>query len=176
MINVTDAQVATNGTLTTAVGTNTTFAQLQSAINLKKGWYLNLPTIQGTQGVAPATRVFNQSALAGGVLTTSAYQPNVNLCTGEGFSRLYGLYYKTGTAYPKPTVFGTEIVSGVTRVKKFIELGYGVATTPALYSGSGTGSQTVDIFTQLSTGAIIRTEANTVLSVRSGMESWSEKR
>ena len=130
--------------------------------NNQEGWYLDLPPIQGIAGTAPATRVINGSALAGGVLFTTAYQPGLDLCTGEGFSRLYGLYYKTGTAYPGPAILGTCIIVGVEYSNPFIELGHGFATTPSLHTGSGSGDNAVSVFTQLSTGAIIRTEAKTV--------------
>jgi len=176
LLNVSNAQVATDGTLT-GVGVIPTMAALEGAIATSyKGWYRELPPIEGVAGTAPATRVINPSALAGGVLFTTAYQPGVDACTGEGFSRLYGLYYKTGTAYSSPTVFGTETIADVEYSKAFIELGYGFATTPSLHSGSGTGDKAVSVFTQLSTGAIVRTEASTVTGVRSKLESWIELR
>ncbi len=178
LLNVSNAQVEIDGDLTTPVGGNTTLDDLENDISTnKKGWYLDLPPIQGVAGTAPATRVINSSALAGGVLFTTAYQPGIDLCTGEGFSRLYGLYYKTGTAYSNPEVLGTATDgNGVEYAKAYIDLGHGFATTPSLHTGSGTGEKGVSVFTQLSTGAIIRTEATTVTSVRSGLQSWSEPR
>jgi len=175
LIDVSSAEVDTSGNLT-GVGTITTINALETAVSAATagGWYRNMPPIQGTAGVAPSTRVINSSALAGGVLFTTAYQPGVAACAGEGFSRLYGLYYKTGTAYLNPTVFGTEWINGVERAKAFIELGYGFAASPSLHIGSGSGDDAVSVFTQLSTGAIIRTEANTVFGVRSGMDSWRQ--
>ncbi len=176
LVNVSNALVETDGDLT-GVGAYATVDALEDAIALSyDGWYRDLPPIQGVAGTAPATRVVNPSALAGGVLFTTAYQPGVDACTGEGFSRLYGLYYKTGTAYPSPAVLGTETIDDVEYSKSFIELGHGFATTPSLHSGSGTGDKAVSVFTQLSTGAIVRTEASTVSGVRSGMESWIELR
>lgn len=179
LLDVSGAQVATNGDLTGVTGTSgalTSFNALNTEINNnKKGWYLNLPPIQSAAtGTPPATRVINSSALAGGVLFTTAYQPGLDLCTGEGVSRLYGLYYKTGTAYPSPAILGTTIISGKEIANPFMELGQGFATTPSLHSGSGTGDKAVNVFTQLSTGTIVRTEASTVHSVRSKMESWKE--
>lgn len=177
LINVSTAQVQADGDLTTAIGTNTTFNSLVSDIAANyEGWYLDLPPIQGTAGSAPATRVINSSALAGGVLFTAAYQPGLDLCTGEGFSRLYGLYYKTGTANPRPDVLGTELIGGNKVAKSYLDLGVGFATTPSLHSGSKAGKDKVSVFTQLSTGSIIRTEASTVTNVRSGFQSWIEPR
>jgi len=176
LIDVSNAQVGTDGSLS-GVGAIATVSALRDDITFSyDGWYLSLPPIEGVAGTAPATRVINSSALAGGVLFTTAYQPGVDACSGEGFSRLYGLYYKTGTAYSSPTVFGTQTIAGVEYSKAFIELGYGFATTPSLHTGSGTGDDAVSVFTQLSTGAIVRTEASTVTGVRSGLESWIEFR
>lgn len=142
------------------------------------GWYLDLPPIVGTAGVAPSTRVLGQPALTGGILFSSVFQPSGDPCAGEGYSRLYGLYYKTGTTYPSPTIFGTETVSDSTEVKykalKFVDLGRGMSTSPAIHSGYGTGDGTVSVFTQLSTGDIFRQSADTALKVRSGKTSWRE--
>lgn len=179
LLDVTDAEVETDGDLTTAVSTNTTFSSLVDDISANyDGWYLNLPPIQGVAGTAPATRVINSSALAGGVLFTTAYQPGLDLCTGEGYSRLYGLYYESGTANSSPDVLGTEIssVTGNEVASKYLDLGVGFATTPSLHSGSQTGSNKVSVFTQLSTGSIVRTEASTVTGIRSGFQSWIEPR
>lgn len=173
--DVSSALVATDGSLSGIAGLTTVNGLKAYIKTSKKGWALQLPVIQGTTGSVPATRVLNQSALAGGVLFTTAYQPGIDTCSGEGLSRLYGLYYETGTAYPDPTIFGSETIGSVESAKAFIELGYGYASTPSIHTGSGTGNDAVSVFTQLSTGAIIRTEANTVLGVRSGMTSWKEK-
>ncbi len=177
LLDVSSAQVEIDGDLTVPIGGKTKIKDLEEYIStIKKGWYLELPPLQGVAGTAPATRVINSSALAGGVLFTTAYQPGIDLCTGEGYSRLYGLYYKTGTAYPNPAVLGTGTNAGVEYAKAYIDLGHGFATTPSLHTGSGTGDDAVSVFTQLSTGAIIRTEASTVTNIRSGLQSWIEPR
>jgi len=135
------------------------------------GWKMDLPAIQGTMGLAPATRVLNQQSLLGEILFSSVYQPNTDVCTSEGFSRLYGQYYRTGTALPYVHVFGTEIIGGKEVSSRFVELGFGLATSPALHTG-GEGDRAASVFTQLSTGNIMRTLANTNSRVRSGMVSW----
>lgn len=176
LVNATNIDVYTNGSIddgpTVAIDT---LSELIAEVDTnKKGWYLDLPPIVGTAGSVPATRNLSESALVGGVLFSSVYQPSTDACTGEGLSRLYGLYYKTGTAYDSPTVFGVEEVAGLERSKPYIDLGRGFATAPAIHSGSGTGDKEVSVFTQLSTGTIIRSEAGTVSSVRSGFRSWRE--
>lgn len=176
LLDVSDASVETTGTLYGVSGLSS-FKELSTAMSTDayKGWYLNLPPIQGTAGTAPATRVLSSSALSGGVLFSTVYQPSADKCTGEGLSRMYGLFYRTGTAYPDPAIFGTTLINGKEIALPFIELGHGFATTPSIHSGEATGDSGVTVFSQLSTGSIIRTKAKTVFSVRSKMESWKEK-
>lgn len=176
LIDVSAAQVEPDGDLTTVVGTSTTINDLEEKIESSyEGWYLNLPPISGFADTAPSTRVLNSSALAGGILFTTAYQPGIDPCSGEGYSRLYGLSYKTGTASSPLSVFGTDVKAGVEYAVPFIELGHGFATTPSLHTGSETGDNEVTVFTQLSTGTIIQTKAKTG-NVRSGLDSWIEPR
>ena len=144
------------------------------------GWMLELPSIVGDDAVVyPATRNVTRSALLGGVLFTSVFQPSIDSCSGEGQSRLYGLYYKTGTAYPGPTIFGTAIDTNGSGVRyrslKFLDLGGGFATAPAIHSGAGTGVKELSVFTQLSTGDIVREQVETVNPVRTGKTSWSDR-
>jgi Tfp pilus tip-associated adhesin PilY1 len=170
-----EAQTVENGPAGIA-----TFSELVDEVdNNKIGWLLDLPPIVGTAGVAPATRVLGQSALLGGILFTSVFQPSDDPCSGEGYSRLYGLYYKTGTAYPSPTIFGTDTILVGEEVKfrsrKYIDLGIGMATSPAIHSGSGSGDDTVSVFVQMSTGDVFRQSAETAESVRSGKAAWFER-
>lgn len=180
-IFVDENQTIENGPISTDTSAQiTTFPDLVKEVDLfKKGWYLDLPPIVGTAGVAPATRVLGQSALLGGILFTSVFQPSDDPCSGEGYSRLYGLYYKTGTAYPSPTIFGTETIVVGSDVKyralPFVELGRGLATSPAIHSGSGSGDTSVSVFTQMSTGDVFRQAADTAQAVRSGKTSWFER-
>lgn len=152
-----------------------TFQSLVSEVDKNKdGWFIDLPPISGTAGVAPATRTISQPALFGGILFTSVYQPSTDPCSGEGFSRLYGLYYKTGTAYPG--VFKSLVnLAADEAAPAFVELGRGFSTSPSIHSGTDTGSDKVNIFTQLSTGEIFRQEAGTEENIRSGKTSWRDR-
>lgn len=165
---------------TTATSCDTTCTAICSS---RKGWKLNLLPITGTAGVAPATRMLNQQALLGEILFSSAYQPSIDLCVSEGESRLYGISYKTGTALGDTAVFGTEnyidpstgLETPYETNKRYINLGFGMATSPAIHSGSGSGDAEVSVFTQLSTGTIIRQAAKTEGKVRSGKKAWRER-
>ncbi|MDR2550398.1 MAG: hypothetical protein LBD10_09405 [Desulfobulbus sp.] len=169
LLNVSNAQVGTDGSVS-GVDAISAFKTLEET---NKGWYVNLPPIQGTAGTVPSTRVMTPQVLAGGVLFTTAYQPSLDVCTGEGSSRLYGLYYRTGTAHPS-AILGTTIVNGKEVARSFAELGPGFASMPSLHSGAGTTGNAVSIFTQQSTGTIGRNEGKTIYDLRSGMEAWKE--
>ncbi len=187
LVDVSNVEVYSDGTLTDNGIDMTGIATFDDLVDYvddtdpsnptnNKGWLLDLPPIVGTAGSVPATRNISRSTLLGGILFSSVFQPSVDPCVGEGRSRLYGLFYKTGTAYPGPTVFGTNIdtVNGVEKERslKFFELGTGFATTPSLHSGKDSGEQGVNVFTQLSTGDVVRKSAETVHKVRTGRISW----
>jgi type IV pilus assembly protein PilY1 len=168
----------TGGELVNGPGTITTFSELEAAIDAdsQAGWVVDLNPIQGTAGVDPATRATTQSSLVGGTLFTSVYQPSTDPCDAEGFSRLYGLYYKTGTAHPRRIVFGLQYdLVNNTFTETSVDLGRGFATAPSVHSGSGSGGNEVSVFTQLSTGSIERDTGELVDSVRSGWLSWRSR-
>jgi type IV pilus assembly protein PilY1 len=191
LLDVTAAEVYTDGSLETSLiapnnSTLATFDDIVENIDAYDssktdntlGWYLKLPPIVGTEGGVPSTRNTTRSALLGGTLFTSVFQPSEDPCEGEGRSRLYGLYYKTGTSYPKiPPIFGSSIetIDGTVKYKtnRFVELGRGQASAPGLHSGSGDDS--VKVTTQLSTGEMVQSEANTVNKIRSGRISWKDQ-
>ncbi len=185
LLNVTDVEVysdkSLNNTLTGVTGnTLTTFDDLVKEIDTNAtGWSLRLPPIVGIAGISPATRNITRSALLGGALFSSVYQPSLDACAGEGLSRLYGLYYKTGTAMPGPAILGSSVEEGGGKLKyrslKYLDLGRGIATAPAIHSGAGTGDEGLSVFTQLSTGDVVKNEVETPQTVRTGRTSWSEE-
>ena len=168
--DATNAQTATNGSISGLAGI-ATFDRLRA--DTGRGWYLDLPPIQGTAGVSPATRVVSPSILAGGLLFTTAYQPSLDQCAGQGSSRLYGLYYTTGTAHPK---YGlrTVVKYGEEVAVPFRELGSGLASGLSVQTSGDLGGNTVAGKWHINAG--IDGEAfHTPDSVRSGMEAWRER-
>lgn len=185
LVDVSNVDVLTTGGLVnTPVPGVTSFSDLESYILTTngKGWRMDFPPITGTAGSAPATRMLNQQALLGGILFSSVYQPSLDFCASEGLSRLYGLYYRTGTNLDLVAVFGLEDYVDPAeptvikkRSRRFVDLGFGLATAPAIHSGSDSGDSKVTVYTQLSTGTIIREEATTKDKVRSSKKAWRER-
>jgi type IV pilus assembly protein PilY1 len=153
----------------TTLGTNCVDIDLDDILETptgKDGWYRDFPII-----TRPRERNVGQATLLGGLLTFTTYQPFADLCQQEGQANLYGLYYQTGTAWYK-SVFGTEGLDG-TRVRESISLGRGLATTPNLHVGSGSGPTA---FIQTSTGEIIEIPQQPPLNIfKTGRQSWREK-
>ena len=147
--------IDTNGDLSHL---ETTFAQLVD--NIKQttadtdtpkhydGWIVNL-----TGG----ERCITKPTVLGGIITFSTFEPDDDLCAFEGESFLYGLYYKTGTAYYESIIgygddtitVGADICKEISRA---ISLGQGVAATPSLHVGTKQGAKA---FVQSSAGEIV---------------------
>ncbi|MBF0283244.1 MAG: hypothetical protein HQL51_02170 [Magnetococcales bacterium] len=180
LFSITSAGVLSDGNLTaplTATGGNiTTLNGLESHIaNNATGWFMQL----NADGTNPSEKALNPMSLLGATLFATFYTPDPNQCSAEGLSRLVGLYYKTGTAYSNPTVFGSQTVTvnGTSQEEsiKSVSLGRGMATTPNLHTGAGKGEKAVTVITQMSTGSVTKEDANTIGSgVRSGEISWRE--
>lgn len=111
----------------------------------------------------PWERVLGQPAILGGAVLFTTYIPDTDICEPEGLSRLYGLYYKTGTAYYEP-ILGAL---GDT-INTFVGLGKGLAITPSLH----VGDKGVTAYIQTSSGAIETIELETPITVKSGTLFW----
>lgn len=128
---------------------------LIATVNNATGW---------RQDFAPAfERVLGQPAVLGGTVLFTSYTPSNDVCSFEGTSRLWALYYKTGTAYFRPIIGSTGNIFNTS-----IDLGPGMALTPNIHVGEK-GSTA---FIQSSTGAIETIEFATPYDVRSGQLFW----
>ncbi len=149
-----------------------TWDDLIDEIDKAKGWYLDFAISK--------ERNLGQASLLGELLTFTTYVPSDDICSFEGESYLYGLYYKTGTAFYK-SVIGTihhdintdeKVDKGELEIKKKISLGQGLAVTPNIHVGKGEGSKA---FVQTSTGAIEVIEQINPGATKSGVISWQEQ-
>jgi type IV pilus assembly protein PilY1 len=138
------------------------------------GWYYEFHD--------PRERNLGTSALLGGLLTFTSYQPYNDPCKAEGESFLYGLHYQTGTA-PQETVFGSFDEDGTIHsdetgsfVMEKLSLGRGLSTTPSIHSGSSDGYE-AKAFIQTSTGEIIEVEQKNLPlgNTKSGRQGWTDR-
>jgi type IV pilus assembly protein PilY1 len=147
---------------------NITFSDLLAEVDARDGWYLNFSET--------GERNLGQAAILGDIVTFSTFVPNNDLCQYEGESYLYGLYYKTGTAYWKGVLKtndnnGTGIDPDTNKVIYKLDLGKGYSETPNIHTGREEGSKA---FVQTSTGAIIGIEQMNPGITKSKKASWEE--
>jgi type IV pilus assembly protein PilY1 len=117
-------------------------------------------------------RNLGQGTLLGEILTFTTYTPNSDPCEFEGFSNLYALHYKTGTAFSEPIIgFGDDDLGTKKEVAKMLSLGKGLTLTPNIHVGREEGSKA---FIQTSTGAIEVIQQLNPGVTKSGKASWRE--
>ena len=127
------------------------------------GWYLNFPQSR--------ERNLGQATLLGGLTTFTTYQPFSDICLLEGLANLYGLYYKTGTAWHESVFTNGTNDSDPPKVLYMKQIGLGLATTPNLHIGKADGAKAI---VQTSTGAIVEIEQPDLplKASKSGRASW----
>ena len=146
---------------------NVTFSDLEAEVQAEDGWYLNFSET--------GERNLGQAAVLGDIVTFTTFVPNNDLCSYEGRSYLYALYYKTGTAYWEGVLMtddnnGTGIGPNNKVVSK-IDIGKGYSETANIHTGREAGSKA---FVQTSTGAIISIEQANPGITKSRKVSWQE--
>jgi type IV pilus assembly protein PilY1 len=101
--------------------------------------------------------------------TGTTYQPYNDVCLPEGLGFLYGVYFRTGTAWYE-SAFGDTTEENAEDV---LDLGRGLAITPNLHVGEQEGSKA---FVQTSTGTIVEIpQPNLPINkYKTGRTSWGE--
>ena len=113
---------------------------------------------------AATERVLSPAAVLGGSVIFTSYAPLNEACSSEGSSRLWALYYKTGTPYFWPIL---ENHNG--NFPTAIELGQGPAANPTLHLGEKT---TVTAVTNTSSSTLLKSEITTPFVIKSGSLFW----
>ncbi|MBI9088277.1 MAG: hypothetical protein JEZ12_03585 [Desulfobacterium sp.] len=170
--NTDDFIVLDNGevyaNLTTSFGN---FSDLEGEVENHDGWEREI--------YYSGERVIKKAAIIGGTVLASSFIPNSDICGFGGSSYIYGLYYKTGTAYKNPAFKGgikTVVIDGdpEDKVVDMISLGDGLASSPGVHVGKQKDGK-VTAFIQTSKGFIETEEIDPALKMRSGIKAWREK-
>ena len=145
--------------LPTDVTTVEELAEHIRVTNNLDGWKRAMPNV--------GERVVGQPTLFGGLTNFTTFTPSSDYCKAEGSSKLYALYYLTGTAW-KEDVFGDSTGEFVPFI---VDLGQGMGVSPSLHLGSEEG---VRAFVQTSTGSIIEIHQPNlpIPNVKSGRGGW----
>ncbi len=143
--------------------------QMDENTNATRDWAWLTSTLDQTPGwkhtfSAAGERALSQAAVLGGSVIFTSFVPSQEICAAGGTSRLWALYYKTGTPYLWPSLAHH---SG--NFPAFIGLGPGLAAHPTLHVSE---KQAVTAFTQLSSGDITDTEINPAFPFKSGCLFW----
>lgn len=165
--DVYDDKVVTG--LTDIDGTTTigTWTALMTAVDKNDGWYLDFKGVK--------ERNLGQATLFGDLLTFTTYIPSDDICSFEGTSNLYAVYYKTGTAYYRSVIGSSkedrdnEGGEDDVKISRVISLGKGMSVTPNIHVGRQKGSKA---FVQTSTGGIEAIEQINPGDIKSGIISW----
>jgi len=170
-------KIKTDGTVEVSTGgisTINTYDKLLQEINKKdtqgvevyQGWYKKLTL------ATPSERVVNKPSVLGGISVFPTFTPNSSTCGFGGNSRIYAVYYQTGTAYRKAVLTALDNTSEIQYV---MDLGYGLSSSFAVHAGKEQGGA-VTIYGQQSTGVITEIEITPAISVKSGTQFWKEGR
>jgi type IV pilus assembly protein PilY1 len=121
------------------------------------GWFRELKL------TSPSERCISEAAILGGGVFVAGFTPDDSDCSLGGTSRLYGLYYETGTAYFNPLVgSASDGLAGVS-----VDLGEGTPPTTTGFTPNGE-----EIVTQLSTGEVEETDADPAFKYKSRITNW----
>jgi type IV pilus assembly protein PilY1 len=155
-VNVTDYTVYENGYIDEGDGGtyDTTFAAFVDAMKQYPGdtqydgWIL---------GLTGGERCITKPTILGGIATFATYAPIADVCSYEGDSYLYALYYKTGTAYYESVIgYGDDTITvgsdTLKEINRSVSMGHGVAASPSLHIGKRSGAR---VIVQTSTGEIL---------------------
>ena len=152
------------------VGWNEFCAEVQR----RKGWYSNF-FLRGERLIA-------EPSLMGGMLFFTTFTPDDDICSTDGISSLYTLYYQTGTAWRKSVELvkrqgsygDDDTLSDNSQAQESIRVktpfARGISLTPVIHLG-----KTVTILSSDSNSMIEALSVKPAFSVRSGMESWREE-
>lgn len=180
LLDISTASVTTDGIVSGISGAcgggASTWGTLLTASQSCDGWSMFFSSVgenvdfSGNAISHNGERMLAKPLVLGGLVTWATYIPGTDVCSYEGESNVYAVYYKTGTAY-KDYVFKdqkeqTNPSNTVARVKK---LGAGM---PSSLSAQVTASGTAKGFVQQSTGSILEIENVTPISLQSGVTGW----
>ena len=113
-----------------------------------------------------------------------SYTPENDLCKADGSSRLYALFYKTGTGNPYRTPLGTDKEGTNVNVKKSMNPGLGQTSEVAVHLGgrgfgglqnTGASPSGTSLVAQKSTGGIIKIAIDSFTPL-SRILTWLDRR
>ncbi len=145
----------TNQVTGVASGVNT-FGELINHIQNRDGWFVRLLEPANPPGQpAPygiGERVVNPPTVFGGIVFFPTFTPTNDVCASSGTSKLFALFYKTGSAYQEP-ILGTSASGANQNVSASVSIGTGLAFGAVAHIGSGSdGNSPFQLLINMSQG------------------------
>jgi type IV pilus assembly protein PilY1 len=126
-------------------------------------------------------RCVTKASIIGGIVLTTTFVPNDDICGYGGNSYLYGLYYETGTPFYKAVFAGSTSSMTYTDeegdsqtgdgVAPRTSLGQGMSSSVGIHMGKEEGARGL---IQQSTGVVLDLDIDPALRLKSRMTSWRE--
>jgi type IV pilus assembly protein PilY1 len=117
-----------------------TFSELVSHIQNKDGWFVSLLQPANPPGQPTAygigERVVNPPTVFGGIVFFPTFTPTSDVCASSGTSKLFALFYKTGSAYQEP-IIGTSSSGTNQNVNSSMSIGDVLAFGGVVLMGDG---------------------------------------
>jgi type IV pilus assembly protein PilY1 len=140
VVGIGDCGLASGTTQVSGVSGVTTFTGLIGLVQSKDGWVTKLvePANPPSQPVpyGIGERTVSSPTVFGGVVFFPTFTPVNDICVSSGTSRLWALFYKTGSAYQEP-IIGTTASGANQTMNRFGSLGEGLAFGIVVHMGSG---------------------------------------
>ena len=164
LMDVSAASVFGNASVDGVTGVSD-FGELLENTRASGGWFLKFQD--------SGERVLAKPVILGGAMIFTTFIPDDDdVCAFQGKSKLYGVYFETGTSYTR-SILEAGADQGGGEIKRSIDLGEGLPTKAGLHIGAEEG---VKGYVQLGTGEITEIEAEPPFKFKSGVVMWQEKR
>lgn len=148
------------------VGTTNWKEHLNTVTTQYKGWRLIIPV-----GERCITRPFVIAGLADFLV----YTPTDDPCAMGGETKMYTLFYQTGTAFLQPIYLNPSAVSSGGKLQRALSLGPGAPPPGEGVAAAITKEGNIEKFVQVSTGVVIQGLQQPPYNIKSRIVHWMEK-
>lgn len=147
------------------VGTTNWKEHLNYVTTNFKGWRLIIPS---------GERCITKPFVIAGLSDFLVYTPTNDPCAMGGETKMYTLFYQTGTAFLQPIYLTPSAVSGG-KLQRTISLGPGAPPPGEGVSAAITKEGNIEKFVQVSTGVVIQGLQQPPFNIKSRIVHWMEK-
>ena len=153
-----------------------TFSDLVGHIQTKDGWFVRLVEPANPPGQPTpygiGERVVNPPTIFGGIVFFPTFTPTNDICASSGTSKLFALFYKTGSAYQEP-IIGSSSSGTNQNVNRSVSLGSGQAFGAVGQTGTGSdGGSPFQVIIQNSESDLKQNDVSVAIDPRSSYLSW----